>query len=99
MVPIITEDTMFWIRSGGMAGMVPLDDEAAGTCIEPVGMSLSVVMTWAEISVTESGPMSIIWNRGSDPSGGFPVAPLCGIPAVKVGPVLVPVDWVVVLSV
>lgn len=38
--------------------------------------------------------MSNIWNRGSEPSGGIPVAP-----DEKVGPVLVPADWVLVLSV
>lgn len=38
--------------------------------------------------------MSNIWNRGSEPSGGIPVAP-----DEKVGSVLVPADWVLVLSV
>ena len=68
-------------------------------CTDPSGISLSVGITWAEISVKESGPMSNIWKRGSVPTGGFLVAVACATPAENVGPVLVPVDWVLVLSV
>lgn len=83
---------MFCIRSGGMPGILPLECGAADTCTDPSGISLSVGITWAEISVKESGPMSNIWKRGSVPTGGFLVAVACATPAENVGPVLVPVD-------
>lgn len=36
---------MFCIRSGGMAGMLPLVEGAVDTCTDPGGISLSVGIT------------------------------------------------------